>query len=99
MDKKPVSLMILLGAPKKGAKLPMKSDRESSMKKLNKMAAEEAKFRQEDDEEGEDWRCPDCGTVVMATMKKDGMECPCCGAEMVEDDDMEEADEEEGEDY
>lgn len=92
MDKKPVSLMILLGKPEKEMKLPMKGDRESSLKKLNKMAAEEAASRNDDEEEGDDWTCPDCGTVVMATMKKDSMECPCCGADMVEDD-MEEADE------
>lgn len=83
-DKSPVSLMIMLGSPKKG---PMfeKGDRESSLRKLNKMAAVEAASKQEEGEEGSDWSCPDCGTVVMSTMAKKSLKCPCCGAEMDED--------------
>lgn len=82
--KSPVSLMILLGGPKKGA-MPEKGDRESSMRKLNKMAAMEAAAKQEEGDEGADWTCPDCATVVMATMPKKSMKCPCCGCEMEED--------------
>lgn len=84
--KSPVSLMIMLGAPKKGT-MPEKGDRESSMRKLSKMAAIEAAAKQEDAGEGEgaDWKCPDCLTVVMATMPKKSMKCPCCGCEMEED--------------
>ena len=91
MDKKPVSLMILLGGPK--GPMPEKGSREASMKKLNKMAAEEAKYNQEEEVEGEDWSCPDCGTVVMATMPKKSMKCPCCGAEMEMDDEAEDMEE------
>jgi rubrerythrin len=96
MDKKPVSLLIMLGASKKGP-MPEKGSRESSLKKLNKMAAEEAAYNQEEEAEGDDWSCPDCGTVVMATMPKKSMKCPCCGADMEED--MEEESEEKGEKY
>jgi rubrerythrin len=93
MSKKPMSLTILLGAPKKES-MPVKGDRASSLQKLNKMAMSEAASRQGEDAgegEGTDWTCPDCGTVVMATMKKDSMECPCCGCEMKMDDEGEES--------
>ena len=41
----------------------------------------------EDTAEGEEtteWECPECGTTVEATMAKDSMSCPCCGADMEE---------------
>jgi rubrerythrin len=91
--KKPASLIIMLGSAKPAGK----PSREESLRKLNKMASEEAASRQEDEGEGGDWSCPDCGTVVMATMPKKSMKCPCCGAEMEMDEEAE--DMEEGEEY
>jgi hypothetical protein len=91
MSKKPMSLTILLGAPK-GAAMPAKGDRASSLQKLNKMAMTEAAAKQGEDAgegEGGDWKCPDCLTVVMATMPKKSMKCPCCGCEMEMDDEAE----------
>jgi rubrerythrin len=79
------AVMIVLGVTPKGGPMPEKGSREASMRKLNKMAAEEAAYKQEEDGEGADWKCPDCGTVVMATMPKKSMKCPCCGADMEED--------------
>jgi len=97
MAKNP-GLMIVLGvAPKKGA--GRKDSRAASLEKLNKMATIEAASRKKDEEdEGGEWTCPECGTAVMATMNKSSMECPCCGADMEEDEyeGDEEEDEEEG---
>lgn len=37
----------------------------------------------EEEDESNEWECPECGTEVKAGMPKSKMQCPCCDAYMV----------------